>query len=145
MITGPIQGSVVHIQKASLDDKKKKKALSTFVDYYKKYAVSMKSNPESTKAELAIYYNVPASVASDIYDNLWTDDGLDTTLCFNSTRLGNVEGIFAADTGISVPTKRTWITDFGCKKKTGKEKNRVKSLSSWEWQSRRAHVIIALA
>eukprot|EP00808_Paulinella_micropora_P027159 g16795.t1 len=103
--TGPIQGSCINVEETSLHDEKKKKALSTFIDYFQKYVLYMKANSDSTKADLVALLQP-------------------TDFCFNSTRLGNVESIFAIDTGIPVPSDRAWVMDFGCKKKRDKSKKK---------------------
>lgn len=73
-VTGLIQGTVGNVRRNELY-RKQKHIMQMFLGAYKTQTLDMKNNPSKAKAGLAVFYNVTADVASNIYDSLWGPDG----------------------------------------------------------------------
>lgn len=103
------QGVVANLNKSWLDKPSHQHALCEFIKIYQQVLAVMRNMPEETISKLAKFYELPNTVVSAIYDRLWEDDGLNTTIDFNEQALKQTEQIFYQDTKLEVPQSRYWV------------------------------------
>lgn len=67
------------------------------------------ANPTETISELANYYGISQSEASNTYASLWENDGLSLSPVFSQANLHETESIFSWDSKRAIPESRNWL------------------------------------
>ena len=111
-IIGAYQGVVANVNQSTLADAGRWVAVGEFIRAFTQTVDDMKTRPEPTIERLAQYYGLPSDEARAVYQRLWQPDGLAVGKQLDQDQLAGTELLFAADTGLAVPTVRTWVLSF---------------------------------
>ena len=109
---GSYQGVVMNLNKAWLAESANQSRLKDFVNGFYQRVNEMKNNPDQTITQLSTYYNIAAAEANSTYNSLWESGGLSLQPQFNLQQLAGNESIFHSDTGITIPTERSWVVEY---------------------------------
>ncbi len=109
---GSYQGVVINLNKAWLAEAENQSRFKDFVNGFYQRVNEMKNNPDQTITQLSTYYNIDVAEATSTYNSLWESDGLSLQPQFNLQQLAGTESIFHSDTGITIPSTRSWIVEY---------------------------------
>ena len=110
---GSYQGVVINLNKSWSAESANQLRVKNFLTGFYSRISEMKNNPEKTIPQLAAYYNLNTLKATDTYNALWGNDGLNLAPQFNAAQLSGAEMIFHGDNGIVIPAIRSWVIDWG--------------------------------
>ena len=110
---GSYQGVVINLNKSWSAESANQLRVKNFLTGFYSRISEMKNNPEKTIPQLVAYYNLNTLEATDTYNALWGNDGLNLAPQFNAAQLSGAEMIFHGDNGIVIPAIRSWVIDWG--------------------------------
>lgn len=106
---GSYQGVIINVNKSWLANPSNAANLAAFIRGYYQRVNEMKAQPAETILQLANYYGISQSEATNTYTSLWEADGLSLSPVFNQAGLRGTESIFSWDSGRAIPESRNWL------------------------------------
>lgn len=103
------QGVVAALRRGWLEEAANAQRLATFIGDWRLVLAELRADPAWATERIETFYGLTDAEADAVYARIWRRDGLCGSLDFDPAALAGTEQVFTADTGLAVPTVRSWL------------------------------------